>query len=151
MHLAPSEGDHVEPTVEVWAAVLERGGAVPLHERGGVPRPALHPYVVDLEVEIGQDSTQALEPTAQGFYVVAFAPDRVGAAEAVMDIWRGGFQQLVIAMAVDVVEALSDQLLDEIAVEHGCPPVEKRKRSRQRQHSSRRQQRCQQQHVVAKL
>ena len=88
----------MEATVEVRAAVLQRGGAVPLHERGGVPRPALHPYVVDLEVEIGQDSTQALEPTAQGFYVVAFAPDRVGAAEAVMDIWRDRVQQFVPAM-----------------------------------------------------
>jgi hypothetical protein len=49
-------------------------------------------------VEIGKDATEALEPTAQGFLVVAFTPDRVGAAKAVMDIWRDRVQQFVPAM-----------------------------------------------------
>jgi hypothetical protein len=53
----------------------------------------------------------------QGFFVVALTTNRVGAAKAVMDIRRDCLQQLIPAMVVDVVEALSDQFLDEIAVQ----------------------------------
>ena len=93
MNLAPPQGDHVEPTVEVRTAVEQRCGAVPLHEHDGVPRPALHPDVVDLEVEIGQDAAEALKPAAQGFVVVALATNRVGAAKAVMDIGATAFSK----------------------------------------------------------
>jgi hypothetical protein len=39
---------------------------------------------------------------------VALTTNRVGAGKAVVDIRRYGFQQLIPAMVVDVVEALSD-------------------------------------------
>ena len=67
------------------AAVQQRRGSVPLHEHHRAPRRALHPDVVDLELQIRQDARQALEPQAQGVPVVALAADRVDAAEAVMD------------------------------------------------------------------
>jgi hypothetical protein len=75
-----------------------------------------YPDVVDLEMEIGQDAADALKPAAQGFFVVALTTNRVGAAKAVMDIRRDCFQQLISAMVVDVVEALSDQFLDKMTV-----------------------------------
>jgi hypothetical protein len=59
-------------------------------------------------MEIGQDAAEALQPAAHGFFVVALTTDRVGAGKAVMDIRRYWFQQLIPAMVVDVVEALSD-------------------------------------------
>jgi hypothetical protein len=73
-----------------------------------MPRPALHPDVVDLDMEIGQDAADALQPAVHGFFVVALTTNRVGAGKAVMDIRRYWFQQLIPAMVVDVVEALSD-------------------------------------------
>jgi len=42
----------------------------------------------------------------------------VGAEKAVMDIWRDRVQQLIPAMVVDLIEALSDSRLDDRAVEH---------------------------------
>ena len=72
--------------------------------------------VVDLEMEIGQDAADALKPAAQGFLVVALTANRVGAGKAVMDIRRDCFQQLIPAMVVDVVEALSDWFLDKVTV-----------------------------------
>lgn len=79
----------METTVEVRSvAVEQRCGAVPLRKHGGMPRPALHPDVVDLEMEIGQDAAEALKPAAQGFFVVALTTKRVGAGKAVMDIRR---------------------------------------------------------------
>jgi hypothetical protein len=57
---------------------------------------------------------------------VALTTDRVGAAKAVMDIRRDCCQQLIPAMVVDVVEALSDQFLDEVAV-NGVPFIRRRK------------------------
>src|SRR5215211_1115728 len=104
MHLAPPQGDHVEATVDVWTAVEQRCSAVPLRKHGRVPRPALHPDVVDREMEIGQDAAVALKPAAQGVFVVALATNRVGAAKAVMDVRHYGSQQLIPAMVVDVVE-----------------------------------------------
>ena len=76
-----------------------------------MPRPALHPDVVDLQMEIGQDAADALKPAAQGFFVVVLTTNRVGAAKAVMDIRRDCLQQLTLAMVVDVIEALSDHFL----------------------------------------
>ena len=117
MDSAPPQGEHVETTVDVRrVAVEQRCGAVPLGKHGGVPRPALHPDVVDLEMEIGQDAAEALKPAAQGFFVVALTTKRVGAGNAVMDMRRDCFQQLISAMIVDVVEALSDQFFDNVAV-----------------------------------
>jgi len=72
--------------------------------------------VVDLEMEIGQDAADALKPAAQGFLVVALTTNRVGTGKAVMDIRRDCFQQLIPAMVVDVVEALSDWFLDKVTV-----------------------------------
>jgi hypothetical protein len=42
-----------------------------------MPRPALHPDVVDLEMEIGLDAAEALKPAAQGFFVVALPPSEL--------------------------------------------------------------------------
>ena len=63
-------------------AVEQRCGAVPLHKHGGMPRPAVHPDVVDLEMEIGLDAAEALKPAAQRFFVVALTTKRVGARTA---------------------------------------------------------------------
>jgi hypothetical protein len=107
----------VETTVDVRrVAVEQRCGAVPLGKHGGMPRPALHPDVVDREMESGQDAAEALKPAAQGFFVVALTTKRVGAGNAVMDMRRDCFHRLIPAMVVDVVEALSDRFLDKITV-----------------------------------
>lgn len=37
---------------------------------------------------VGQDAPEALKPAAQRFPVVALTTDRVGAENAVVDIWR---------------------------------------------------------------
>jgi hypothetical protein len=51
-----------------------------------------------------------------GFFVVALTTNRVGAGKPVMDIRRYGFQQLILAMVVDMLEALSDQFFDKVTV-----------------------------------
>jgi hypothetical protein len=108
-YFAPTQSDHVETTVEIRIVTVEqRCGAVPLHKHGGMPRSALHPDLVDLEMEIGQDAAEALKPAAQGFFIVALTTNRVGAAEAMMNVWRDWFQQLIPAVIVNVIKALSD-------------------------------------------
>ena len=87
-----------------------------------MPRPALHPDVVDLDIEIGQDAAEALKPAAQAFFVVALTTKRVGAGNAVMDIRRDCFHRLIPAMVVDVVEGLSDLLLHNVTVWHLISP-----------------------------
>ena len=72
---------------------------------------------IDLEMEIGQDAAEALKPAPKGCFVVALTTNCVGAAEPVMDVRHGRFQQLIPAMVVDVVEASADQSLDEVAIE----------------------------------
>src|ERR687898_2352567 len=89
MDLAPPQRDHVQTTIEVRSvAVQQRCRPVPLHKHGGIPRPAFHPDAVDLEMQVGQDARNALEPAAERFAVVALTTDRVGAAKAVMNVWR---------------------------------------------------------------
>ncbi len=56
MDPTPPQGEHVETTVDVGVAVEQRCGAVPLGKYRGIPRPALHPDVVDLDTEIGLDA-----------------------------------------------------------------------------------------------
>ena len=103
----------METTVDVRrVAVEQRCGAVPLGKHGGMPRPARHPDVVDRDVESGQDAAEALNPAAQGFFVVALTTKRVGALHAVMDTRRDCFHRLIPAMVVDVVEGLPDSLFD---------------------------------------
>jgi hypothetical protein len=75
-------------------------------------------YVVDFEMETGQDTREALEPEAQRLSVVALTTDRVGAEEAVADVRRDRSQQFIPPMIVDVVEALSDPPVDDRTVEH---------------------------------
>jgi hypothetical protein len=107
----------VETTVGVRRiAVEQRCGAVPLDKHGGVPRPPLHPDIVDYEMEIGQDASEALKPAAHGFFVVALTTKRVGAGNAVMDMRRDCFHRFIPAMIVDVVEGLSDFFLDNVTV-----------------------------------
>src|ERR1700731_1163548 len=109
MDSPPPQGEHVETTVDVRrVAVEQRCGAVPLDKHGGVPGPALHPDVVDREMEIGQDASEALKPAAHGFFVVALTTKRVGAGNTVMDMRRDGFHRCIPAMVVDMVEGLSD-------------------------------------------
>ena len=107
----------METTVDVRrVAVEQRCGAVPLRKHGGMPRPALHPDVVDRDMESGQDAAEALKPAAQGFFVVALTTKRVGAGNAVMDMRRDCFHRFIPAMVVDVVEGLSDFVLDNVTV-----------------------------------
>ncbi len=114
MHSAPPQREHVETTVDVRRiAVEQRCGAVSLRKHGGMPRPAAHQDVVDLDLEIGQDAAEALKPAAQLFLVVALTTKRVVAGNAVMDARRDCFRHLFPAMVVDVVERLSDSLLDD--------------------------------------
>src|SRR5215475_726706 len=119
--LAPPQGNHVNGVLEVPAAVQERRSPVPLHEHHRVPRRALHPDVLDLEMEIGQDACQALEPQAQSLFVVALATNRMDPAEAVMDSRDNRGHQLVPTVVVDVVEGLADSLLDDRAIKHEIP------------------------------
>src|SRR5438552_11393904 len=90
-YLAPPQGDHVETWLKYEPPLSSVCSAVPLHKHGGMRRPALHPDIVDLEMEIGQDAADALKPVAQGFLVVALTTNRVGAGKAVMDIRRDCF------------------------------------------------------------
>ena len=114
---APPQGEHVETAVDVrLVAVEQRCGANPLRKHSGVPRPALHPDVVDRDMESGQDAAEALEPAAQGFFVAALATKRVGAGNAVMDMRRDGFHRLIPATVVDMVEGFSDFFLDNVTV-----------------------------------
>ncbi len=106
---APPQGDHMEAMVEVRSvAVEQRCGAVPLRKHGRMPRPAHHPDVVDLEMDIGQDAPEAFKPAAQGFIVVALTTERVGTTKAVMNIPRDwsktGPSKILMAssMAIDV-------------------------------------------------
>jgi hypothetical protein len=39
---------------------------------------------------------------------VALATDGVGAAEAMMDIWRNRLEQLIVLVTVDVIKTLSN-------------------------------------------
>lgn len=61
-------------------------------------------------MESRQDAAEALKPAAQGFFAVALTTKRVGAGNTVMDLRHDGFHRLIPAMAVDVVEGLSDFL-----------------------------------------
>ena len=92
--------------------------AVPSHWANTVvcPGQPIHPDVVDLDMEIGQDAAEALKPAAQGFFVVALTTKRVGAGNAMMDMRRDCFHRLIPAMVVDVVEGLSDSFLNNVTV-----------------------------------
>ena len=62
----PPQGEYVDATIDVRrVAVEQRCGGVPLGKHGGVPRPALHPDVVDREMESGQDAAEALKPAGR--------------------------------------------------------------------------------------
>jgi hypothetical protein len=88
-HLAPTHSDDVEAAVEVRIIAVEQPcRGIPLYKHGCMPWPALHPDVVDREMEIGQDAADALQPALHGFFVVALTTNRVGAGKAVMDIRR---------------------------------------------------------------
>jgi hypothetical protein len=76
-----------------------------------MPRPALHPDVVDLDIEIGLDAAEALKPAANGCFVVALTRERMGAGNAVMEMRRDCFHRLIPAMVVDVVKGLPDFFL----------------------------------------
>src|SRR5262252_7392496 len=116
--LAPAQGNHVNGVLEIPAVVQQCRSPIPLHEHHCVPWRAFHPDVLDLEMEIGQDSRQALEPQAQSLLVVTLTTNRVDPAETVMDSWADGGHQLVPTMVVDVVEGQADSLLDDRAVKH---------------------------------
>src|SRR3989337_2562246 len=117
MDPAPPQGEDVETTIEIRrVAVEQRGGAVPLRKHGGIPRPALHPDVVDRDTESGQDAAEALKPAAQIIFVMALTTKRMGAGNAVMNTRRDGFHRLVPAVVVDVVEGLSDLFFDYVTV-----------------------------------
>src|SRR4051795_10307655 len=118
MDLPPAQRDDVDRVLGVRAPDQQRRGPVPLHEHGGVPRPALHPDVVDLEVEIGQNAGESLEPESQRRLVMALTANRVVAEKAVMDVRCDRSHQLVPATVVDLIEALPDSLLDDRVVEH---------------------------------
>src|SRR5947209_19328390 len=106
MDSAPSQNQHVEPTVDVRRVPIEQCCcAVPLGKHRGMPRPTFHPDAVDREMESGQNAAHALEPAAQGFFVVALTTERVGSGNAVMDTRRDCFHSLGPAMVVYVVEA----------------------------------------------
>ncbi|MBZ9964478.1 hypothetical protein [Mesorhizobium sp. BR1-1-2] len=66
--------------------------------------------------ETRQDTAEAFKPAAQGFLVVALSAKRVGAANPMMEMRRECFRRRIPAMIVDVIEALSDRFLDEIAI-----------------------------------
>jgi hypothetical protein len=76
------------------------------------------PDVVDRNMESGQDAAEALKPAAQVLFVVALTTKRVGAGNAVLDMRRDRLHRFIPAMAVDVVEGLSDFFLDNVTVEH---------------------------------
>src|SRR5918995_7009925 len=59
MDLAPPQGNHMNGVLGVSAAVQQRCGPVPLHEHGGIPRPAFDPDGVDREMKIGKDARGA--------------------------------------------------------------------------------------------
>src|SRR5258708_40136245 len=119
MDSSPPQGEHMETAVDVRrVAVEQRCGAIPPRKHGGVPRPALHPDVVDRDMEGRQDAAEALKPAEQGFFVVALTSKRVGAGNSVMDVRRDCFDRLIPAMVVDVVEGLSDFFPDYETVEH---------------------------------
>jgi hypothetical protein len=52
-----------------------------------MPRPAIHPNVVDLDMKIGQDAAEALKPAAQASLCV-------GVGNAVMNMRRDCFYRL---------------------------------------------------------
>src|SRR5262249_34862649 len=83
--LAPAQGNHVNGVLEVPAVVQQCRSPIPLHEHHCVPRRALHPDVLDLEMEIWQDSRQALEPKAYSLLVLALTAHRVAPAQPVLD------------------------------------------------------------------
>src|SRR5438552_4172018 len=124
MDSAPPQGKHVKTAVDIRSvAVEQRWGAVPLDKDGGVPGPALHPDVVDRDMESGQDASEALKPAAQSLFVAALATKRVGAGNTVMDTRRDCFHRFIPAVVVDMVEGLSDFLLDDVAVQHSTSPT----------------------------
>src|SRR5262245_28647466 len=94
--------------LRVRIAVQEGCRAVPLHEHGGVPGPALHPDLIDLEVQVRKDASEALEPAPQCVTVVALSADRVCAQEPVMHVRRNGVDELIPPVVVDLIEALAD-------------------------------------------
>jgi hypothetical protein len=61
---------------------------VPADDHVGVPGTALYPDVADDESQIRCHPAQALEPSAQGFFVVMSAAEGVAAAEAMVDVRR---------------------------------------------------------------
>ena len=63
-----------------------------------------------VEMEVGQDTCEAFEPSPQRVSVVAFAADRVVAEEPVVRRRRDRAHQLIPPMVVDLVEALADPL-----------------------------------------
>jgi hypothetical protein len=67
-------------------------------------------------MESGQDAAEALKPAAQVFFAVALTTKRVGAGNAVMDMRRDCLHRFIPAVVVDVVEGLSDFVLDNVTV-----------------------------------
>src|SRR5262249_17022237 len=57
---APSHSNHMETAVEVRGVAIQQcGPRIPLHKHFGVPGPALHPDIVDLDVKVRQDAADA--------------------------------------------------------------------------------------------
>jgi hypothetical protein len=53
---APSHSNNMKTAVEVGGVAIQQGSPrIPLHKHLGVPRPALHPDIVDLDVKDRQD------------------------------------------------------------------------------------------------
>jgi hypothetical protein len=57
--------------------------------------PAHDPDFVDLDLQIGQDAAETLEPAAHGLFVVALTTERVGAGHAMVDMRRDCFQRFI--------------------------------------------------------
>jgi hypothetical protein len=70
MDLAPPQCGEVNSMLEVRVTVQQRCGSIPLHDHGGMPRPAFDQMSL-IEMEIGQDAREALAPAAQRRLVVA--------------------------------------------------------------------------------
>jgi len=71
---------------------------------------------VNTRLSSSPKTAEPLEPAAQGRFVVALPAQRVMAGNTVMDVRRDRLHRFIPAMVVDMVEGLSDFLLDDVAV-----------------------------------
>jgi hypothetical protein len=113
---APSHLDDVNAMVLVETSVQGCSGRGPTNDRCSPPRTALHPDVLNRKRQIGNDTSETLQPEAQPFTRMSGSTQCVIAAETVRDRRIAHLEQDVLVLAVHGRESFPANSFDSSGV-----------------------------------